>query len=191
MELGHHGIVPDFSYGRIVYYYALPGSIDDYKKISVPEIRYLPYLKWDPIAYLGSAGFRYIQAENLIPESSTVRSEKGRLWAGGTILVWKPNNKGERIKFNISCAQKVENAAIGFTLSHSPEGSTVALILNRKPVKFDGNETVNTFEPFQTILANHFSEPVRLEKGLNEVIFEPRDYEPGKKIGIDFFWLKE
>ena len=66
MELGHHGTVPDFSYGRIVYFYALPGVLDDYRKISVPDIRYLPYLKWDPIAYLGSAGFRYIQAEKLI-----------------------------------------------------------------------------------------------------------------------------
>ena len=70
MELGHHGIVPGFSYGRIVYFYALPEVLDNYRKISASEIRYLPYPVWDPIAYLGSAGFRYIQVEKLISESA-------------------------------------------------------------------------------------------------------------------------
>lgn len=190
MELGHHGIVPDFSYGRIVYYYALPVVIDDYKKISVPEIMYLPYLKWDPIAYLGSAGFRYIQAEKLIAESSSVKTERGKLYADGAIIIWKPVKNGERIKFNISCDKMVENGVVGFTLSHNPEGGVMAFMLNGRPVKVDGNETVNTFEPFQTILANHFSEQVRLKKGSNEVIIESIDDDHGKKIGIDFVWLK-
>jgi hypothetical protein len=57
-------------------------------------------------------------------------------------------------------------------------------------VKFDGEETVNTYEPFQTILANHFSEPVSLKEGLNEVIIESMDASHTKKIAIDFIWLK-
>ena len=76
------------------------------------------------------------------------------------------------------------------TLSHNPEGGTVAFTVNGKEVNFDGEETVNTFEPFQTILANHFSEPVGLKKGLNEVIIESMDASNSKKIGIDFIWLK-
>ena len=175
MELGHHGIVPGFSYGRIVYYYALPGVIDDYKKNSVSDIRYLPYMKWDPIAYLGSAGFRYIQAEKLIPESSSVKVEQGKLWADGSILIWRPLEKGEKIKFNISNSVAAENAIIGLTLAHNPEGGTIAVAVNGMRVKFDGNETINLSGPFQSILANHFSEPVGLRKGLNEVIIESMD----------------
>lgn len=190
MELGHHGIVPGFSYGRIVYFYALPGVIDDYKKISVPEIKYLPYLKWDPIAYLGSAGFRYIQAEKLIAESSSVKVEEGKMWADGSILMWKPVKRGEKVKFSLTGTANAENAIIGFTLSHNPGGGTISVTLNGKPLKFDGKDTMNLFEHFQTILANHFSEPIGLKKGDNEVIIESLDGEPGGKTGIDFVWLK-
>ena len=190
MELGHHGIVPGFSYGRIVYYYALPGTIDDFKKISMPDIADISYLKWTPVAYLGSAGYRYIQAEELISESQSVKVEPEEICAGGSIIMWKPLKKGDKIRFNLSCNSDVENATIGVTLSHNPEGGTVAFTVNGKKINFDGKETVNTFEPFQTILANHFSEPVGLKKGLNEVIIESMDASNGKKIGIDFIWLK-
>lgn len=191
MELGHHGTVPDFSYGRIVYYYALPGILDDYKKISVPDIRYLPYLKWDPVAYLGSAGFRYIQAEKLIAESPTVKKEAGKLWAGDTIMMWKPSKKGEKIKFHIKSSVTCEKAIIGLTLSHNSEGGTIACAINGKEIKFDGKESISLSEPVQSVLANHFSEPVGLKKGLNEVIIETVDRGIGKNAGIDFVWLKE
>jgi hypothetical protein len=190
MELGHHGVVPGFSYGRIVYYYALPGSIDDYKKISMPDIADISYLPWSPVAYLGSAGYSYIQAENLISESPSVKAEQGKLWAGGSIMMWKPLKIGEKIKFNLSSSENVENTTLGLTLSHNREGGKVAFAVNGKKITFDGEETVNTNEPFQTILANHFSEPVNLKKGLNELIIESMDTCHGKKTGIDFVWLK-
>jgi hypothetical protein len=190
MELGHHGIVPGFAYGRIVYYYALPGTIDDFKKISIPDIADITYLQWTPVAYLGSAGYKYIQAEKIISESPSVEVEPGKIWAGGSIVMWKPVKDGEKIKFNLSSSSNVENATIGLTLSHNPEGGTVAFEINGKMVNFDRKETVNTFEPFQTILANHFSEPVRLKNGLNEVIIKSMNTGNGKKVGIDFVWLK-
>ena len=191
MELGHHGIVPGFSYGRIVYFYALPEVTDDYRKIAVPEIRYLPYMKWDPVAYLGSAGFRYIQAEKLIDESPAVKSETGNLWSGGSIIMWKPVKRGEKLKFRISAGSDVEKAILGLTLSHNPCGGTIAVAINGNCVRFNGNDTINLSEPFQSILANHFSEPVGLKKGNNEVIIESMDADDGSKIGIDFIWLKE
>jgi hypothetical protein len=190
MELGHHGTVPDFSYGRIVYFYALPEVLDDYRKISVSDIRYLPYLKWEPIAYLGSADFRYIQAEKLISESPSVKSEGGNLWADGTIMMWRPSKKGEKIKFNLNSDVNAEEATVGLTLSHNPDGGIISVAINGKLMKFDGNETMNLYEPIQSILANHFSEPVGLKKGKNEVIIESTGSEINKHIGIDFVWLK-
>ena len=190
MELGHHGVVPGFSYGRIVYYYALPGAVDDFKKISMPDMADIAYLPWSPVAYLGSAGYSYIQAEKLISESPSVKAETGKIWAGGKIVMWKPLKNGDKIRFNLSCIADAENATIGLTLSHNPEGGTVAFALNGNRINFGGKETVNTYEPFQTILANHFSEPVSLKKGLNEVTIESMDAGHGKKTGIDFVWLK-
>jgi hypothetical protein len=191
MELGHHGIVTDFSYARIVYFYALPVTIDDYKMISAPEIRYLPYLKWNPVAYLGSAGFRYIQAEKLISESSSVRAEQGKLWAGGSIMMWKPVKKDEKVSFNISSKAKVENAIIGLTLSHNLDGGIITVSVNGKKVRLDGNQSINLYEPVQSILANHFSEPTALKNGNNEITLVSPDDQKGKKIGIDFIWVKE
>jgi hypothetical protein len=190
MELGHHGVVPGFSYGRIVYFYALPGALDDYRKISIPDIKYLPYLQWDPIAYLGSEGFRYIQAEKLISESTSIKAEQGKLWAGGSIMMWKPRIKGEKISFYIGSEANVENAIIGLTLSHNPDGGNITVAINGKMVKFDGNQVLNLYEPVQTILANHFSEPTTMKNGNNEITIESPD-DIGKKIGIDFIWVKE
>ena len=191
MELGHHGIVKDFSYGRIVYFYALPGTLDDYQKISMPDIADIAYLPWKPVAYLGSAGYRFIQAEELVKESSSVKLEKGKLWAEDNIMMWKPSGAVDKLVFKIHTGKAAEKANIGFTLSHGPEGGTISFMINGNPVKFDGNEAVKLFEPFQTILANHFSESIALKKGINEVIIESRHADPGKKIGIDFIWMKE
>lgn len=191
MELGHHGIVPGFSYGRIVYFYALPDVLDDYQKISMPDIADIQYLTWKPFAYLGSAGFRFIQAEKLISENSTIKVEKGKLWAEDNILMWTPVKTGDKIEFKLNIGEAVEKTNIGLTLSHNPDGGTISFIINGKPVNFDGNETVKLFEPFQTILANHFSESIGLKKGINEVIIESIDTDRGKKIGIDFIWVKE
>ena len=105
--------------------------------------------------------------------------------------MWKPLKKGEKLKFGISNGSTVENAIIGLTLSHNPYGGTIAVSVNGNRVKFDGNETISLSEPHQSILANHFSEPVELKKGNNEVILEATDADEGRKIGIDFVWLKE
>ena len=190
MELGHHGVVNDFSYGRIVYFYALPGVVDDFRKISLPDIASLPYLNWEPLAYLGSAGFRFIQAEDLIPESSSVKKEKGNLWAGGSILMWKPLIQNEKIRFNIRSAKAVEKTRIVLTLCHNPLGGTIAVSLNGKPVSFEGNKNINLHEPFKTDLVNHFSENIGFKAGNNDVTIESLDAK-GKKNGIDFIWLQE
>jgi hypothetical protein len=191
MELGHHGIVPGFSYGRIVYYYALPDVLDDYRKISAADIISLPYLKWDPVAYLGSSGFRYIQAEKLIVSGASVKSEPGKLWADGSIVMWKPQNKGEKIMFHLGSNSPVDSTALGLTLAHSPDGAEISVKVNGIAVKFDGNETINLMEPVQTILANHFSGKLSLKKGDNEITIESVSGKSGKKIGIDFIWVKE
>jgi hypothetical protein len=182
--------VPGFSYGRIVYFYAMPEVLDNYKKISAPDIISLPYKTWDPIAYLGSSGFRYLQAEKLISTGPSVKIEKGKLWADGSIVIWKPGEKGEKIKLNLTSGSAADKATIGFTLSHNPEGGEISVAVNGKAVKVDGNETVALFEPVQTILVNHFSREVSLKKGDNEVTIESVS-GTGKNIGIDFIWVKE
>lgn len=191
MELGHHGIVPGFSYGRIVYFYALPGLIDDYQKISLNDIVEIPYNTWEPVAYLGSAGYKFIQAENLLAVRSNCRVEEGKMWAGGKILMWTPAKKKERIIFRIMSDKDLEKTSIGLTLVHSPDGGTISVFLNGKILKYGDKETINLSGPDHQILDNHFSDPVHLLKGINELIIESETEGYGKKAGVDFIWFKE
>lgn len=192
MELGNHGVVPNFSYGRIVYFYALPGLIDDYQKISMSDLRDINYKTWKPIAYCGSAGFRFVQAENLIADkSSSIRIEKGKLWAEKDILVWTPAKPDEEIRFHFNSDNPTEKTVIGLTIAHCPEGGTFSIYVNGQVVKIDGRDTLSLCEPNLQILANHFTESIPLKKGKNEIILKSMDTEKNRKIRIDFFWFKE
>jgi hypothetical protein len=191
MELGHHGIVPDFSYGRIVYFYALPTLLDDFQKISMSDIAEIPYLNWKPEAYLGSEGNKFIPAENILSDRSKVSIEEGKLWADGKILMWHPVKPGDRISFILNSGSTIDKTNIGLTLAHGPDGGTIVVIFNGNHVKFDGNESINLFSPVQQVLDNHFSESIKLNKGKNEIVIESCDKEKGKRVGIDFFWIKE
>ncbi len=104
--------------------------------------------------------------------------------------MWMPVKNGARLIFNLPSDSTVEKAKIGLTLAHNPEGGEISASVNGKSVKFDGNETVNTYEPFQTKLVNHFSREVFLKKGDNEITIQSVSGQ-GKKIGIDFIWVKE
>lgn len=189
MELRHHGVVPRFSYGRIVYFYALPGLTDDYRQISGDDLRDLPYVEWMPEAYLGSVGFRFEQAEDLAEQNPAARVEEGKLWAGGKILMWRPLNKGGQIRFIIRSSNQQDSTNLGFTLARMPEGGSISVSVNGEKVKCNGTETISLFEENQMVLDNYFTEKVHLNPGENEIVFESRDDVPGRKIGIDFFWI--
>jgi hypothetical protein len=151
----------------------------------------IAYKTWKPEAYLGSADFTFIQAEDLMNQAPNIKVEPGNMWADGSILIWKPQNKGGKISFHISLDQNMESTKIGFTLAHGPQAGKISVLLNGKPVKIDGHHSVDLIEPNQRILANHFSEPVQLNKGNNEITFISVGAEKGKNIGIDFFWIND
>jgi hypothetical protein len=155
------------------------------------DIQEITYLPWSPEGYCGSAGFRFIQAEQLISVNSNTRIEKGNLYAEGRVLVWTPAGFGDELKFQINGDGAGESARIGFTLAHGPEGGLLSARLNGRPVKFDGKEEIELLDPDRMVLDNHLSEPVQLREGKNEFVFVSMDHEKGKKIGIDFVWIKE
>lgn len=191
MELRHHGIVPGLSYGRIVYFYALPGLSSDPQEILQDHLRKIDYQTWVPEAYLGSSGYTFIQAEKLLNIESNVALEQGKMWAAGNILIWNPKNKGEEISFLIRTGQTIERTNVGFTLAHSPSGGKISVLINGKPIKVDDNQTVDLFEPNHKILANHFSEPVRLDGGINKITFISIGAARNKNVGFDFFWIND
>ncbi|MCX6224102.1 MAG: DUF2961 domain-containing protein [Bacteroidia bacterium] len=191
MELRHHGAVPRFSHGRIVHFYALPGLHDDYQPISMDDLRDLPYYEWNPEAYLGSAGFRFDQAEDLAEKNPAARVEVGKYWAGGKILMWKPLNKGDQIRFILKISNHPDSTNLGFTLAKMPDGGSISVLVNEKKLRCNGEEIISLFEENQTVLDNYFTEKVKLNRGTNEIIFESRNEKPEKRIGIDFLWIQK
>jgi hypothetical protein len=155
------------------------------------DIINLPYTIWEPEAYLGSAGNRFVQAENLLTAGSNCNVEEGNIWAGGKILMWTPSKNKERIAFRFSSDKDIENTRIGLTLAHSPDGGKISVFLNGKILKYGDKETISLFEPYHQLLDNHFSGLVRIVKGRNELIIESQTEIPGKKAGFDFIWFKK
>ena len=76
-------------------------------------------------------------------------------------------------------------------MAHSPDGGIVSIVVNGRPVKFDGKETLDLYQPDRQVLKNHFSESLTLIRGNNEIIFVSGNKTKDQKIGIDFFWFKE
>jgi hypothetical protein len=190
MELFHHGVVPDFSYGRIVYSYALPGCIDDFIPITERDAKTISYLDWKPLAYLGSSGYTFIQSENIIVDSISERIVAGKLWSGGQIILWEPGTGNESLSFIID-NPKDNKSNFGITLAHMPQGGEITVLLNGEAVKFNNSETIDLHDSTRTFLRNYLSSAVSLNTGKNDVTLIYQGKEEGKKIGIDFFWLKD
>lgn len=191
MELFHHGVVPKFSYGSIIYYYSIPGTIDDYQQISMTDIRDLTYHSWSPEPYLGSAGSRFLDAEDIVERIPSAHVTEGKKWAGGKILMWRPEKKGERLKFTFSNDSNANENRIGLTMAKMPEGGLISVFVNGEKVKLGGKEIVSLYEENLTVLDNYFTDPMKLKAGINEIAIENRENESGKKVGIDFLWIRE
>jgi len=190
MELLHHGIVPDFSYGRIVYSYSLPGSMDHFMPVKPVDINMVPGHYWSPEAYLGSAGFQFIEAEKIVNLNARTTVENGSAWSEQHLLVWEPESLNDRLTFAIERMEE-GNYILGLTLAHQPRGGAVSIYLNGSVVPVNGQETIDLQEAQRFLLRNYLSKELYFKEGSNEVALEFKGQEAGKVIGIDFFWLKK
>lgn len=190
MELLHHGQVPNFSYGRIIYAYTLPGCFDDFQPITKRDIHSTPYLEWKPMAYLGSSGYSFVQAEDLVVHSASTEVISGKIWSGSKILLWKPMKEHEELKF-VFHREKEGKTNLGMTLAHLPNGGGIMVFLNGDPVTFNDNLSIDLGDSARTYLKNYISEPLPVQKGKNEIALKFSDWKNGNVSGIDFFWLNE
>lgn len=191
MELKHHGRVEGFSYGRIIYFYRLPGKNDIAGMFSSDDLKEIKYDPWLPLAFKGSEGWRFVQAEELVSGTPDTCIENGDFWAGSAVLKWKPENQQDVLKLNIHPAGGIRETRIGITLTHDPHSGRLVFGLNGLPLKFSGRDTLNIRTLTGRVLDNHFSGPIRLEKGSNELEINMPDADGEKTLKIDFIWLRE
>ncbi len=188
MELGHHGRVPGFSYGRMVYYYALPGSLEQHPQLTADDLRGIRYQTWKPEAFAGSAGYEFIQAEDLLAPGLNLELERGGIYAGKGAMIWKPASIGEKISFQIETEKTGVPCRIGLTCPHGPEGGKVSFNINGSRIKFSGMEVIDLYASHQ-ILDNHLSEQLLLQSGENTIEIVSMEEIPFRHVGIDFIWV--
>ena len=130
-------MVPGFSYGRMVYYYQMPGGAGEHTRIQTEDVSTIEYQHWKPVGYAGSAGYKFIQAEDLISPQVNLTLETGNIYADKSIMMWNPMETGEKMSFTIHVEKPALQTRIGLTLAHFPGGGKASILINGKPVKFD------------------------------------------------------
>ncbi|MFN8205986.1 MAG: glycoside hydrolase family 172 protein [Bacteroidales bacterium] len=191
MELRHHGVVKGFSYARMVYYYALPEAEGNSAKPDDSTIRPVTYTNWSPVAFKGSAGWDFIQAEDLITARNKCVVAEDEICAGMKVLEWTPSGAEGELYLVIPSNKEVQKTRIGLTIEHSPEGSKLCFLWNDIPVRVDGRDTLYCRSVTGRKLETHFTDEIDLRKGRNKLTVKMPECS-GRQVGrFDFIWIRE
>jgi hypothetical protein len=187
MELLPHDSVSDLTYGRIAYYYALPGSYDDHQVITRDDVK-IPAMPaiWKVKRIKGSWNFSLLEAEKALTAGEHTTYEKGYLWSEGKALIWKPEQKGEKITFDLPLTNQRDKIEVRLTVKKSPGGGSFSANLNGE--KMNDGEVFDLNEDFQTCSFNLYLPEAKADTNNRlELTFEG---EKGQEIGIDFIWIR-
>ena len=195
MELFSHERTPGLSYARIAYHYARPGITDDHQAIMPEDLRHLELPDgWQPAARMGARNSTIHHAEDLIRERRNTEPRRGRLWAGGTILIWKPRAAGETKTFDLPI-EETGTYRIHITAALTPRSGRFATRLDEEaPPLRSRQESVDLHRPFRTLLRNFALQDRELAQGRHTLILEYLGAPPGveqAEIGIDFIWIQK
>ncbi|MBC8358148.1 MAG: DUF2961 domain-containing protein [Candidatus Aminicenantes bacterium] len=195
LELYSHERTPGLSYARIGYHYARPGLTDDHLAIMPEDLRHLQLPEnWQPASRMGARNSVFYNAEKIVKSKLHTRYEKGRLWAGGKLLVWNPPKKGESLTFIFRAKEKGEKR-IHIAAALTPYSGKISILVDNKPTTLaNKKEIINLYRPFRTLLRNFTLPPMELKPGKHTLTLKFEGAEPGIKkpaIGIDFIWIQK
>ena len=190
MELYSHRVVPHFSYGRMIYAYAIPESHDDHMiittgDVSIPE---MPENWWpEPDGWALNAVF--YQVEDLVGGHYKLRSTSSYLWSDGEMVSWMPGSADDELKLLVPVTEE-GNYMIAFTIARSPGFGMASFELNGEPLKLNGSDTHDFSTSYQPIAYNLKSGSLKLKEGIQVIKIKPAGDEL-KPVGLDFIWVKK
>jgi hypothetical protein len=188
MELMSHEPVDGFSYGRMVYAYALPGSYDDHLPLTVEDVRHLELPEnWSPVGKKGSRGATFFQAEHLVDDPELISLEEAAIWSEGTIMVWDPGEGKNQLEMKLPVAEDGKYNLI-FTVGKDHGGGSFRVKVGKSFLNLGENGIIRLEESHRILSRNYRSEAVELNSGLNKITLIPEEGNKGK-IKIDFIWL--
>lgn len=189
MELFSHERTEGFSYGRISYYYAQPGTMSDHVPLAATDLR-LPQLPttWEPASRFGAQHWEVHAAETLMGDHSDTEIQTGGMWQGGEVIVWTPTAGSQSKTFSISISEDGPyRLFIAYMLV--PDGGTFSARLDGASLTPGGKDTVilSTPDAIQSrVVAANLGE---LRAGSHTLVLNAID--AGKPIGIDFIALRK
>ncbi len=195
MELFSHERVPGMSYARIGYHYARPGLTDDHQALMPSDLR-LPLLpeNWQPAARMGAARSEVFVAEDIATEAKGTILRDARIWAGGKLLVWTPEKKGDRKSFKIPI-RATGKKQIHVAFAMTPRSGQVAFRLDDQPLQLaDRADTLDLHCPYRTLLRSMDLMPMELTAGDHTLSLEFVGASEGvasPEIGVDFIWVQD
>jgi len=187
MELLSHGTVPGFSYGRMVYYYGVPGIYDDHIPLTRADVE-MPQLPdyWTPEKYRGSSTATFFEAEEIVNSREQITLKNNKLWTEGRMLLWTPQEVGEELEFTIPIEDEGTYALL-FTVCKSPDSGAFEAKIGNQRISFRNSDQVDLNAPYGILSRSFRSSPLQLEAGLQTITLINQS-KKGRSIGIDFIW---
>jgi hypothetical protein len=195
MELYSHERTPGLSYARMGYHYARPGVTDDHVAIMPEDLRTLELPeKWKPAARMGARDSVFYEAESIIRERIHTRLETGRLWSGGTLLIWHPRSSAESKAFSFRIREKGKYR-VHFAAALTPSSGRISVGMDDRFVTLADNRTVlDLHRPYRVLLRNFTLPESELDAGGHSLVVKYEDALPGirrPEVGIDFIWVQK
>jgi hypothetical protein len=195
MELKSHERTPGLSYARMGYHYAQPGITDDHTAIMPGDVRHLELpFAWEPAPRMGARNSEFFQAERVVDSRRQTHLSKGSLWAGGEILTWAPQNRGEAKSFSFT-VEETGNIRLHIVLALTAQSGEISFLLDgEKTVLSNRQETLDLYRPYRTLLRNFTFPTAEFEAGRHRltILFEGADPQvENPQIGIDFLWVQK
>jgi hypothetical protein len=192
MELIHHEVLlPNFSYGRMVYLYSLPGYVNDLMHITKEDVREIETPIWAPAARNRTTGYHFVEAEKLVDPGKNIAVESGYIWSGHKILMWTPTKKGERITLRVPDLNAKSNPDLTFMLASLPGGGKVSVYYKGKQIKLSGQTITDLYNPYRTMLDTYKTERITLDGSKSGLVLQYEGDGINNKIGVDFMWIKD
>lgn len=190
MELWPHLTLPGFSYARLSYHYARPGTIDDHVLIKPDDLRVLDLEpNWQPLSEGGARGSVFVAGEDClvgdVPGETTL--PENNLYEGSRLLLWAPAKHDDVVTFKFDIGE-VGKYSVDLCALHSGSSGPVRLWVD--DLDADGKVTqVDLSAPARHMLRRVNTEPVELEAG-EHVLHVQFVGHPGEVVGIDFVWIQ-
>jgi len=193
MELYPHSTVPGFSYCRTAYHYARPGLIDDTLPIAPEDLRHLEQKDgWQPEAAGRATDATFHAAEDLAAKDASITLRKGNLYAGGSLMVWQPKEKGDTLALKLPVAQDGDYVVHIVAGLDAGSGRFTAM-LDGDNIGLNG---LDLYVPYRELLRDFSKRTVSLKKGEHDLTIRHEGPSPAGAnvkrpvIGLDFIWLQ-